>query len=233
MGPIPKAIFSLFNSKKKKVASYPLPLRVFASTVSFMSPKAYKYLRGIFPALPHLSTLRKWHAQIDVKPGICQAALDILKAKHVKTNNTGKKLLCSIMVDDISIRKHIRWNSKKYTGFVTYSKSNMKSIETNIKRSTLPSRATEAMVIMVVCLNENWKIPIAYHFIHGLSGEDRANIILQCLEKLHPTGINVLSLTFDGGSSNIRMAESLGAKFCYTTNFDLSILHPITKEPIF
>lgn len=65
----------------------------------------------------------------------------------------------------------IRWNSKKYTGFVTYSKSNMKSIETNIKRSTLPSRATEAMVIMVVYLIENWKIPVAYHFIHGLSGE--------------------------------------------------------------
>lgn len=40
------------------------------------------------------------------------------------------------------------------------------------------------MVIMVVCLNENWKIS-AYHFINGLSGEDRANIILECLEKLH------------------------------------------------
>lgn len=45
--------------------------------------------------------------------------------------------------------------------------------------------------------------------------------------------INVVSLTFDGGSSNIRMAESLGAKFCYHTNFDLSIPHPITKESIF
>ncbi|KYN12118.1 THAP domain-containing protein 9, partial [Trachymyrmex cornetzi] len=183
--------------------------------------------------LPHLSTVRKWHAGIDIKSGICEAALEILTEKHVKANNTGKKLLCSMMVDDIAIRKHVRWNGKKFTGFVTYNKSNMKNVKTNRQRSKLSNRAVEAMVIMVVCLNENWKIPVAYHFINGLNGEDRANIILECLEKLHPTGINVISLTFDGGTSNIKMAESLGAKFCYTTNFDLSIRHPVTKEPIF
>ncbi|KYN10146.1 THAP domain-containing protein 9 [Trachymyrmex cornetzi] len=101
----------------------------------------------------------------------------------------------------------------------------MKNVETNRQRSKLSNRAVEAIVIMVVCLNENWKIPVAYHFINGLNGEDRANIILECLEKLHPTGINVISLTFDGGSSNIKMAENLRAKFCYTTNFDLSQDH--------
>ncbi|KYN03573.1 hypothetical protein ALC62_05700, partial [Cyphomyrmex costatus] len=91
---------------------YPLPLRIFASTVSFMSPNAYKYIRNVFPVLPHLSTVRKWHAEIDVKSGICQATLEILTEKLVQANNTGKKLLCSMMVDDIAIRKHVRWNGK-------------------------------------------------------------------------------------------------------------------------
>lgn len=40
-------------------------------------------------------------------------------------------------------------------------------------------------------------------------------------------------LTFGNRSSNIRMAESLEAKFCYTTNFDLFISHPVIKESIF
>ncbi|XP_018371877.1 PREDICTED: THAP domain-containing protein 2-like [Trachymyrmex cornetzi] len=93
LGSIPKALFSLLQSKKKKVASYPLSLRIFASTLSFMSPKAYKYVRNAFPVLPHLATLRKWHAEIDVKPGIYQAASEILTEKHVETNNTGKKAL--------------------------------------------------------------------------------------------------------------------------------------------
>ncbi|KYN18373.1 hypothetical protein ALC57_09314 [Trachymyrmex cornetzi] len=96
MRSIPTALFSLLQSKKKKVASFPLPLRIFASTVSFMSPKAYKYVRKIFPVHPHLSTVRKWHAGIDIKPGICEAALEILTEKHVKANNTGKKLVLEI-----------------------------------------------------------------------------------------------------------------------------------------
>ncbi|KYN02589.1 THAP domain-containing protein 9, partial [Cyphomyrmex costatus] len=107
----------------------------FASTVSFMSPKACKYIRNVFPVLPHLSTLRKWHAEIDVKPGICQAALEILTEKHVQANKTGKKLLCSMMVDDIAIRKHVRWNGKQYTGFVTYNKSNIKNVKMLIDKN--------------------------------------------------------------------------------------------------
>lgn len=60
------------------------------------------------------------------------------------------------------------------------------------------------MVIIFTCLNKNWEIPLAYHFNHGLNGEDKAKT-LQCLEKLHLTGKNVVSLTSDGGSSNIKM----------------------------
>lgn len=144
-----------------------------------MSSKAYRYLRNIFPVLPHSATLRKWFNEIDVKPGICQAALNILTEKHVQANSKGKKLLCNITVDDMAIRKCIRWNRKQYTGFVTY-KDNRQNIKNNSQKSNL--RATEVMVIMAVCLNKNWKISVAYHFIHGLSGESRANIILECLK---------------------------------------------------
>lgn len=86
-----------------------------------MSAKAYKYIRNVFPLLPHPVTLRKWLSKIDVKPGICQAALDMLKEKYVQANNIGKKFLCSLMVD-MAIRKLIRWNAKIYTDFVTYNK---------------------------------------------------------------------------------------------------------------
>lgn len=100
--------------------------------------------------------------------------------KNVLANKTGKKLLCSVMVDDIAIRKFIRWDGKKYNGFVTYSERNAKDIRSNEKKS----RATEAMVIIVVCLNEHWKVSVAYHFIHGLSGKGRAYVISECLTKL-------------------------------------------------
>lgn len=43
----------------------------------------------------------------------------VLRDKHVQANNTGKNLW-SFIVDDMAIKKSIRWNSKEYTGFVTY-----------------------------------------------------------------------------------------------------------------
>ena len=45
--------------------------------------------------------------------------------------------------------------------------------------------ATEALVlIMAVAVNEYWKIPIEYFLISGMSGSERANIVLQSLLKL-------------------------------------------------
>lgn len=231
MGPIPSALFSQLQSKKKKVSSYPLPLRVFASTMSFLSANAYKYLRSIFPSLPHAATLRKWYSAIDIKPGTCKAALDILREKYAQANKIGKKLICNVTVDNMVIRKLVTYNGKEYTGFVTYDNTGQRNIENRKQKSAFG--ATEAIVIMVICLNEDWKIPVAYHFIDGLCGENRAKIVSECLGMLHPTGINVVSLTFDGGSSNIKMIESLGATFSDTDNFNLSFPHPITEEPIF
>lgn len=66
--------------------------------------------------------------------------------------------------------------------FVTYNKNNTNDIKNNKQKSKLSNRATEVVIIMVVCLNENWKLPVAYHFIDGLNGQDRANIILRSLE---------------------------------------------------
>lgn len=97
--------------------------------MSFLSVKAYQYLRGVFLSLSHV-TLKKWRSEIDVKTGIYDAALDIIHEKCVQTNKISKKFLCSVMIDDMTIRKFIRWDGKKYNGFVTYSKHYFKILET-------------------------------------------------------------------------------------------------------
>lgn len=84
---------------------------------------------------------------------------------------------------------------------------------------------------MVVAYNASWKIPVAYYLIHGLSSEQKANIVQICLSELHTTGIIIKSLTFDGAANNIAMASTLGANLHYPhlkTYFD----HPDTKEPV-
>ena len=48
----------------------------------------------------------------------------------------------------------------------------------------------------VVALNSNWKIPVGYFLIAGLSGTERANLVKQSLMKLHDVGVRVVSLTY-------------------------------------
>jgi len=71
-------------------------------------------------------------------------------------------------------------------------------------------QVNSALVLMIVALNSNWKIPCGYFFIAGMSGEERANLIRQCLLKLHDVGVLVASVTRDGPTCNFAMTDELG-----------------------
>lgn len=65
-----------------------------------------------------------------------------------------------------------------------------------------------------------------------MSGEQRANLVKQCLELVHTTGIEIVSLTFDGCPANVTIAKQLGCLLDIgemTTSFD----HPISKQPVY
>jgi len=64
---------------------------------------------------------------------------------------------------------------------------------------------------MIVALISNWKIPIAYFLLNGLSGSEKVNLINTALTIVHDIGVLVKTLTFDGTASNISMASTLEA----------------------
>jgi len=70
---------------------------------------------------------------------------------------------------------------------------------------------------MVVSLNENWKIPIGYFLITSLNGSQKAELTNHALSLLKDTGVSVVSLTFDGCSSNLTMARLLGCNLSLST----------------
>ena len=43
--------------------------------------------------------------------------------------------------------------------------------------------ATDVLVMMIVAVNQSWKIPIGHFFITGLSGMTRAKLVKDCLQK--------------------------------------------------
>ncbi|GBM48387.1 DNA transposase THAP9, partial [Araneus ventricosus] len=142
--------------------------------------------------------------------------------KVSEATKLNKTLICALIVDEMSIKKHIDWNKDKFIGYVDFG--------TGLDDDQLPV-ATEAYTFMLNCVNGNWKVPIGYFLINGLTAQERANIIQECFKNVHETGIEVVSLTFDGTSTNLSTAQYLGASI-NASNLVTSFKHPISGNDV-
>ncbi|KAL4103385.1 hypothetical protein QTP88_018762 [Uroleucon formosanum] len=199
-------------------------LRKFAMTLHFYSPSAYSYVRTIFSkALPDVSTIRKWYSKLDGLPGMTKESFQAisLKVKEMKVN--GKQLYGCLVMDEMSIKQHVHWTGTRHQGYIDFGLGGKTE-----EMDNLPY-AKDAFVIMVVDINTSWKVPIAYYLINGISAEEKANIILNCLQELDTTGVIIKTLTFDGAANNLSMASELEANFQYS-ELKPYFLHPNTND---
>ena len=189
----------------------------FARTLHFYSAKAYRFVREVFDlVLPHPNTIRTWYGHTSADPGFTQPAFSALEC-HVQNRKVeGKETLCALMLDEVALRKHVEYAAGRYHGYV--------DLGCGTVDDTLPP-AKDALVLMAVAINDSWKIPVAYFLIDGMTGEERANIISECLHRLHATGVRTVSLTCDGPSCHFSMLRALGATLD-VNNMRSSFAHP-------
>jgi hypothetical protein len=135
-----------------------------------------------------------------------------------------KKLICNLVIDEMAIRRRIEWNGSKVTGFV--------DLGTDIQSDETPE-AKEALVFMLVMLNDSWTLSIAYFLINGLCGPEKANLVLKLLDYVDSASVIISSITFDGATSNVSMATHLGADFSNPDSLKTWFEHPIHKYKIF
>lgn len=94
------------------------------------------------------------------------------------------------MLDGISISKGLqRTRDEKVRGYVDFG-ANVDVAE------TLPI-ATDAHDMMVVALDNSWKIPIGYFLIRGIDSKTNSSLITEALIRLHNIGVEVVSITLD------------------------------------
>lgn len=72
----------------------------------------------------------------------------------------------------------------------------------NLNDDSIPA-AQYALVFMIVCIKDFWKVPVAYYLIHSLCSDERSEMINRCLEQLHSVGAKVVTVTADGAASNL------------------------------
>lgn len=78
----------------------------------------------------------------------------------------------------MAIRHQCIWNGRKTEGLVNLGPG----------LDDINEISTQAYVFMLVSMEENWKLPVGFFFVNGLTGEDRKRLIHICLTKLHHVG---------------------------------------------
>ena len=208
-------------SGKRSREEYDPVIKAFAFTLQFYSAKGYDYVRETFDlALPSPSTIRKWYSAIDGSPGFSAVVFDALEARFKAERESGKRTLCGLMLDEMAIMRAIDLSGDDVLGYV--------DIGNGVKDDSAP-QASNALVFMLVALNDRWKVPVAHFLINGLSGKEQANLVKQCLLKLHDIGAEVVSLTCDGPSAHLTMLHELGATIT-PDNVQPSFPHPANSE---
>ena len=208
----------MIQKRKKNPGAYPNELRSFALTLKYYSSKAYRFVRKSFNlGLPAPSVIRSWYSKIEGDPGFTKATFSALSAKVAASKQSGESILCSLMLDEMSIKKYFEWNGEGFSGFV--------DLGTGVKDDDSLPAASNALVFMVVAVNSNWKVPCGYFFVDGMTGKEKASLVTTCLEKLHDVGVEVVSFTCDGPSVHHTMLKELGA------NLSLEKLIPCFPHP--
>lgn len=186
-------------------------VRNFCLTVSYHSPKAYDYIRGVFNNhLPHPKVLKSWYANSDCcsDEGIQQSCLDKLKRIAQDYEKQHKStLLCSLVFDEINIRRQILY-SMHQTEFIGYVQPPENGDEASM---TKKKNATQAIVFILNGIETNFEFPVAYYFINGLKAGERNLLLSKVIASVTDCGIRITNITFDGCPSNIPMCELLGA----------------------
>ncbi|KAG6439035.1 hypothetical protein O3G_MSEX000428, partial [Manduca sexta] len=202
---------SKFKGYRRK---YTPALRKFAVTLHYYSVAAYKYVRQVFnKSLPHPRVIGKWYENSSGDPGFNKQALNILEKKY---KNNGKRILCTLIADEMALRHQTTWDGTKTAGVVDFGAGPVKSCEI----------ATQAYVFTLVCMNESWKIPVAYFLVNGLSAETRANLLKISLSECYSVGVDIVAITFDGCAPNINAANLLGCDLKHPSRLKTTFKHP-------
>lgn len=151
--------------KKKKLPvnkTYNVALRQFALSLHFYSPKAYNYVRyKFYNSLPHPKTISRWYQSVHGEPGIITEALEAIKRR---ANSVSHRLVGTLVFDEVAIRQHIDYYKGKMVGYVDCGKL----IECDTAQI-----AKEALVYCVTCMNDTWKMPVAYFLLNGINAEKK------------------------------------------------------------
>lgn len=179
------------SKKHPKGHRFTLDEKILALSLYKPSPKAYRLLSQIC-VLPKKSTLNKLMAKAFLLPGPNDVIFRHLKQRVDKMPESHK--YCTVIFDEMAIAANLTYDklSDSIKGFCDEGTERTKSF------------ADHALVFMIRGVFKKYKQPIAFSFCSGTtSSSSLKKQIKLILKKIIGTGLKVLSVTCDQGSTNM------------------------------
>jgi Transposase protein len=174
---------------------YSMEAKEFSLLFHAHDPRGYRFMRKQGLPLPCERTLRHWVAKGDYSPGFIAAALNALRAFAEKSAKG--KIVTNLVIDEMNLRPQIDLYKGRNVGTVDLGDGLTEDFSAAGTSQT--PMAKQALVLMLVGVNESFKIPIYYALIDGLNARARADIINAALRKLSELEkVEVMGVTGDG-----------------------------------
>jgi hypothetical protein len=168
----------------------------------YISKRGYTYLRSLF-SLPCGRTIRRWLRDYDALPGLIQKAMDALVLRAKASRAKGKSLVVNLQFDEAAVRRELTLLQDGTTfGFIDLGRHATSNDDVQHKASSnlRPDPcAKEVLVFMVVGINDNFKIPVAYYMIgKSISSSCKASMTREVIMELQKAEIEVAAVVCDG-----------------------------------
>lgn len=157
----------------------------------------YRFMSS-FLQLPSLRTLRKWSESLNMKTGINENILEVIKSATSGLTNRDKD--CILVWDEMAIKEHLDYNpnTDELEGITDLGE---------LGRSVY--RANEGLVFMVQGINTTWKFPVSFYFSsNNTRTEHLEQLVRENIRALQHIGLNIRILICDMAFTNQSLYKS-------------------------
>ena len=110
--------------------------------------------------------MQQWYSSLNGESGFSEEAFISLEAPARQEQEAGRQVICSLMLDEMPVKKNIEGDDKRFVGVADLGMGHQQQSEL----------AVEVLLFMVVAVNGPQKVPIAHFLVGGLIGPDKGPI---------------------------------------------------------
>lgn len=200
----------------------------FAQYLAFLNAEAIEHLNSTFELnVPHISIVRTLFNSNPGEPGWSAEAFKSVKEQATK-HGANRKLVCSLLVLETSVKPKEEWDGKKIRGFVDCGPGYVHGNGFEMDSDALPTaRSVLTLVVVPLDPTQLWRVPVAYFYVSRLTSAEKANIIRECIHRLYSIGSVVLSVTCNVFFSDKIFLNSLGVSFELLPHICPYFVHPV------